>query len=34
MEEKTLLFLNITNSGKGLGQSHVIVIEENVGTIF
>jgi len=32
METKTLLLLNITNSGKGLGQSHIIVVEEN-GTI-
>jgi len=31
METKILLFLNI-NSGKGLGQSHIIIIEENVGT--
>jgi len=32
MVTKTLLFLNITNSGKGLGQSDVIVNEENMGT--
>jgi len=33
METKIILLLNITNSGKGLGQSHIIVIDENVGTI-
>jgi len=32
METKTLLLLNIINSGKGLGQSHIIIIEENMGT--